>query len=247
MFKKDDWVLIVYKNEKRYLRRLDPKGSLNIKKEILKFKEIIGKEEGFTKGNFTVLKPTIEDMILYGFRRKTQIIYPKDTFFIAFKLDIKNGSKVVEFGTGSGCTTAVLSRLAGKEGKVISFESSEEFYKNAMRNLREFGLLENVELRNEDFANADLEEGIFDACFVDVKEPWLYTDKVYRILRKGGSAGFLLPTANQVSELLRRLENFGDIQILEIMIRYYKTNPERLRPEDTMVGHTGYLLFGRKL
>jgi len=113
MFKAGDWVLIVYRDEKRYLRKIDPKGSINVKKEVLKFSEIIGKEEGFRIGSFTVFKPTLEDIILLGFRRKTQIIYPKDTFFIAFKLDIKEGSKVFEFGTGSGCTTAVLSRLVG--------------------------------------------------------------------------------------------------------------------------------------
>ena len=30
------------------------------------------------------------------------------------------------------------------------------------------------------------------------------------------------------------------------MLRGYKTVPERLRPLDRMIGHTGYLLFARK-
>ncbi len=247
MFKENDWILIIYKNRRKYLRRLDPKGSLSIKKEVLKLKEIIGKEEGFTKGNFTIFKPTIEDIILYGFRRKTQIVYPKDTFFIAFKLNIKSGSKVFEFGTGSGCTTAVLSRMVGEEGKVVSFENNSEFYKNAMRNLKEFGFINNVELNNDDFSEVQFERNSFDAGFVDVKEPWLYIERIHEILKKGGGVSFLLPTTNQVSLLLNELEGFGDIQVLEIMLRYYKTNPDRLRPEDTMTGHTGYLIFGRKL
>jgi len=247
MFKEGDWILIIYKNEKKYLKRLTPKGSLNVGKEVLKFKEVVGREEGFQKGNFSVFKPTIEDIILYGFRRKTQIIYPKDTFFIAFKLDIKNGSKVFEFGTGSGCTTAVLSRLAGEKGEIYSFESDPKFYKNAVENLKEFGFTNNVKMYNKDFSDADLEEESFDAGFVDVKEPWLYIEKVYKILKKGKCVGFLLPTTNQVSYLLREMKDFGNIEVLEIMLRYYKTNPERLRPEDTMVGHTGYLVFGRKL
>ena len=30
------------------------------------------------------------------------------------------------------------------------------------------------------------------------------------------------------------------------MLRGYKTVPQRLRPLDRMIGHTGYLLFARK-
>ena len=247
MFKEGDWALIVYKDEKRYLRRLESKGSINVKKEVLKFSEVIGKEEGFKKGNFSVFRPSLEDIILYGFKRKTQIIYPKDTFFIAFKLDIREGSRVFEFGTGSGCTTVVLSRLAGSKGEIYSFESSPEFYKNAKTNMETFGLGKNVKLFNKDFLEVDLEENSFDAGFVDVKEPWLYIEKIHRVLKKGRPVGFLLPTTNQISALLKEMKGFSNIEVLEIMIRYYKTVPERIRPEDTMIGHTGYLIFGRKI
>jgi tRNA (adenine57-N1/adenine58-N1)-methyltransferase len=34
---------------------------------------------------------------------------------------------------------------------------------------------------------------------------------------------------------------------MEILFRRYKTLAARLRPEDRMVGHTGYLLFARKI
>ncbi|MCL4269582.1 MAG: hypothetical protein KJZ72_08555 [Anaerolineales bacterium] len=30
-------------------------------------------------------------------------------------------------------------------------------------------------------------------------------------------------------------------------MRYYKTNPSRLRPTDRMVAHTGFLVFARKI
>jgi tRNA (adenine57-N1/adenine58-N1)-methyltransferase len=32
-----------------------------------------------------------------------------------------------------------------------------------------------------------------------------------------------------------------------LLLRQYKPVPERLRPADTMVGHTGYLIFARKI
>jgi len=40
---------------------------------------------------------------------------------------------------------------------------------------------------------------------------------------------------------------FVGMEVVEILVRRYKTNPERLRPDDMMVAHTGFLLFGRKV
>jgi tRNA (adenine57-N1/adenine58-N1)-methyltransferase len=57
-----------------------------------------------------------------------------------------------------------------------------------------------------------------------------------------------LPTANQVIDVLRVLNGlFGLVEVMEILTRRYKTVAERLRPEDRMVAHTGYLVFGRKI
>jgi tRNA (adenine57-N1/adenine58-N1)-methyltransferase catalytic subunit len=40
---------------------------------------------------------------------------------------------------------------------------------------------------------------------------------------------------------------FMAIEVLELMLRHYKPVPQRLRPDDHMIGHTGYLLFARKI
>jgi tRNA (adenine57-N1/adenine58-N1)-methyltransferase len=37
------------------------------------------------------------------------------------------------------------------------------------------------------------------------------------------------------------------IEVEELLLRKYKPVPQRLRPEDRMVAHTGYLIFARKL
>ncbi|MFW5836385.1 MAG: tRNA (adenine-N1)-methyltransferase, partial [Desulfovibrionaceae bacterium] len=60
---------------------------------------------------------------------------------------------------------------------------------------------------------------------------------------------YLLPTTNQVSELLHALEQgpFCDVEVVEILVRRYKPVPDRLRPEDRMVAHTGFLVFARCL
>jgi len=58
----------------------------------------------------------------------------------------------------------------------------------------------------------------------------------------------IVPTANQVTDILKEVPGFfGDIEVLELLQRKYKTVAERVRPFDRMVAHTGYLIFGRKL
>ena len=58
-----------------------------------------------------------------------------------------------------------------------------------------------------------------------------------------------MPTTNQVSDLIVGLEDhhFGNIEVEELLLRAYKPVPQRLRPADTMVGHTGFLIFARKI
>lgn len=242
-FKEGELVLILYK-EKRYIRKLMRNMSLSVKGNVVKFQDIIGRQEGEKVGEFFLLRPTLEDIILFGFRRRTQIVYPKDSFYIAFKLDVKKDERVLEFGIGSGAMTSVLSRLAGE---VYAYEVSESFYKNALENWERFDLCKNVKAFNMDFQEANVEEEFFDACVVDVKEPWMYLDKVWSSLKKGRVCCFLLPTTNQVSKILSQMEPlFTGIEVLEILLRYYKANPERLRPQDQMTAHTAYIVFGRK-
>ena len=88
----------------------------------------------------------------------------------------------------------------------------------------------------------------FDAAFIDVREPWSIIEKIWSFLKASGSLGIIVPTTNQVSDTLRALQPlFGDVEVLEILLRKYKTVADRLRPDDRMVAHTGYLIFGRKV
>ncbi len=60
--------------------------------------------------------------------------------------------------------------------------------------------------------------------------------------------GFLLPTVNQVNRLLLALEKMpaGAIEVCEILLRNWKPLPDRLRPQDRMAAHTGFLIFCRQ-
>jgi tRNA (adenine57-N1/adenine58-N1)-methyltransferase catalytic subunit len=237
--------LIVYKDRK-YLKKVEHEKAFHGKGGILPFSAIIGMPYGIQYGGYEVFEPTLEDLVMYGVRRETQIIFPKDAAFVCLKLNVFSGSRMVEVGTGSGAMTLYFSRAVGPSGCVVSIEKEERHHKNARKNIEKFAEWENTRLLNQDVS--EFEDEPFDAAFIDVREPWLHIGKMHGLLKPGRVLGTILPTANQVSEMLRAMQScFGDIEVVEILFRKYKPVVERLRPEDRMIGHTGYLIFGRKL
>ncbi|HSJ87679.1 MAG TPA: hypothetical protein VK909_10755, partial [Anaerolineales bacterium] len=44
-----------------------------------------------------------------------------------------------------------------------------------------------------------------------------------------------------------RQANFAFVEVCELLLRFYQAEPNRLRPTDRMVAHTGYLIFARKI
>lgn len=184
---------------------------------------------------------------LKGIKRQTQIIYPKDIAYICLKLGAGPGRKIIEAGCGSGGLTLALSWFCGPGGKVVSHDSREEFSRLARHNLDWAGLGENVELHHRDIESGFATENA-DALFLDVRTPWAYLEQVSSAIKAGASIGFLLPTVDQVGRLVLALENgpFSVPDISEILIRNWKPVADRLRPEDRMVAHTGFLVFCRK-
>ncbi len=206
---------------------------------------IVETHKGF---KYRVSPVSIVDFVLYGIERETQIIYPKDAGYILIKLNLKSGDKVFECGTGSGALTMFMANCVKEKGVVFTYEKRERFLKIAERNLKKMDLIDYVRLNLKDLENEDIEEKEFDAAFLDTREPWKLIGKVEEILKSGKNLGILVPTVNQVVNILKELENrnFYDISVKEIFLRDYKTVYERLRPEDRMVAHTGYLIFATK-
>jgi tRNA (adenine57-N1/adenine58-N1)-methyltransferase len=104
-----------------------------------------------------------------------------------------------------------------------------------------------VEFKLKDIEQGFDETGV-DAVFLDVPEPSQYLGVASAALRSGGFFGTLVPTTNQIVRLLDRISAypFGFVEVEELLLRAYKIVPQRLRPLDRMVAHTGYLLFARK-
>jgi tRNA (adenine57-N1/adenine58-N1)-methyltransferase catalytic subunit len=155
--------------------------------------------------------------------------------------------RVVEAGTGSGAMTLALARMVQPSGRVFTYEEREEHQENARKNIERSGLSPFVEFRIRDIRSG-FDERDADALFLDVREPWLFLAQAHAALKPGGYFGAFVPTTNQVSEILgefERMSNWVEVKVTEILQRDYKTNADRLRPEDRMIGHTGFLLFAR--
>jgi tRNA (adenine57-N1/adenine58-N1)-methyltransferase len=195
---------------------------------------------------FTLLQPQLDDL-LRDIPRQTQIMYPKDIGYVLVTMGIGPGSTVLEAGTGSGALTTAFAYMVGDAGRVITYERNPKFLETAKENLTTYGLAHRVDFRNQDLADGISDENI-QAAFLDLPDPENYVHIVRQALIPGGILGCFLPTTNQVSGLVTALKknNFENIEVSEILHRYYKPSATRLRPADKMVGHTGFLIFTRK-
>jgi tRNA (adenine57-N1/adenine58-N1)-methyltransferase len=245
-----DVVQLVGRDHKHFILRLTPGQQLHTHRGIFEHDALIGRTLGtevFThRGDpFFLLQPSTDDLIR-EIKRNSQIIYPKDIGFILMKLSVRPGVTVVEAGTGSGGLTTVLAQAVGPTGCVISYEVREDMQNLARKNLERVGLADRITFKLRDIAEGFDETDVY-ALFLDVPNPWDYTGQAYRALQSGGFFGSLVPTANQVSKLLvsMRREGFDFVEVCEVLLRYYKPVPDRLRPTDRMVAHTGFLIFGR--
>ncbi len=247
-----DPVLLISEEGKRYLVFVEPGGSWYTNRGRLPYDEIIGLPFGRVSEThlgqkFLILRPTTSDLIQY-MKRATQIIYPKDAARLVFELDLMDGKRIIEAGTGSGGLTLAFARAVMPTGRVFSYELRSEHQQVARRNLERLGLLPYVDLKLRDIADG-FDETDVDAVFLDARDAAKFIPLAEAALAESGMFAALQPTVNQVSEVVRALEegNFVEIRVEEVLIRSWKPVPERLRPADRMIAHTGFLIFARKL
>lgn len=246
-----DSYLLVYRDRRRkWIIRPKDTPKLHTHLGILDVAALVGGGYGVTAtttlgDSLFILKPTIEDLTM-KLARRTQVIYPKDLGLMALKLGIHSGSRVVETGTGSGSTTAMLAYLVQPAGMVYTYEINPEFQDVAKKNIEKLGLTEYVKFKTGDAKNG-FEESEMDAGVLDVGDPWEVIPSMKRSLKPSAPMVAITPTTNQAERLVQKMkeEGFAAIESLEIMMRHLEARVGMTRPSNIMIGHTAYLTFGR--
>ena len=122
------------------------------------------------------------------------------------ELELKRGMKVLEIGAGSGYNAALMGKIVGKEGKVISVEIIPELVKFAKENL------EKVKIKNVKIVKADGSRGyekekpydriVCTAASPKIPETWK------KQLKRGGM--ILAPVGNMYGQTLLKVKRIGN-------------------------------------
>ncbi|MCC2631085.1 MAG: hypothetical protein K0S38_894 [Candidatus Paceibacter sp.] len=83
------------------------------------------------------------------------ISQPTTVAFMLELLDVQKGDVVLDIGSGSGWTTALLGHMVGKDGRVIGLEIKPELVEEGQKNIKKYKQLP-IEIRQ-----ADKEAGLY--------------------------------------------------------------------------------------
>ena len=198
------------------------------------------------KKRFTVFRPGTYEL-MESLDRGAQIITPKDAASILYYCDVRAGSVVLEVGAGSGGLTTALTRVVAPSGRVHTVEFKEENAERALKNLKRTGLdaYWSYQIGDARDANVDM---VADALIMDMPDPENALDNLSPCLRPGGRICAYIPNTNQLELVVNALRerDFCDVFAIEIMQREMEVHKGGVRPSYEMLGHTGYIVYGRK-
>ncbi|MET1160618.1 MAG: tRNA (adenine-N1)-methyltransferase [Thermoprotei archaeon] len=247
-------IVSIYIDDKRkFVIKLGERGILGTDKGFVKHDDIVGKKYGdyvLTSQGYKafLLRPLPQDY-QYGIKRITQIIYPKDASLMIYLSGISCGSRVLEAGVGTGFLTINLARSVCTNGRVYGYDIVPEHLEVAKENLEKTGYIDRVELKLQDVRKG-VKLSDIDAVFYDLPDPWNAIDTAYTVLKPSSPILIYVPTVNQVEKTVISLREHGgfiDIHVYETFVREYEVSPGATRPKTTMIGHTGYIIFARKV
>jgi tRNA (adenine57-N1/adenine58-N1)-methyltransferase len=253
-FAKGDRVQLTDPKGRKHTVVLEPGKQFHTHRGALAHDALIGAPEGVVvtstgKTPYLALRPLLSDFVL-AMPRGAAVVYPKDAAMIVGYGDVFPGARVLEAGVGSGALTCSLLRAVGDGGLVVSYERRADFAAIAQRNIEAFFGGPHPAHRLHVGDLADAAETDIDRVVLDMLAPWEVLAAAGRALVPGGVLCAYVATATQLSrtvEGLREHGSFAEPAALETMLRDWHLDGLAVRPEHRMVGHTGFLVFARRL
>lgn len=240
---------------RRHSVRLRAGGVFHTTKGGIAHDDLIGGPEGVVATSvggapFLVFRPLLNDTMV-SMPREAAVIYPKDAAAILMMADIFPGARVLEAGVGSGALSLALLRALGGSGTLTSYERRPEFADVARRNVAAFMGEEpaNWQVRLGDLAEVIGPEPV-DRAILDMLAPWECIDAVGERLVPGGVLCCYVATATQLgrtADTLRVHGGFTEPEMKEYTVRDWHAEGLAIRPGHSTSGHTGFLLFSRRL
>ncbi len=211
---------------------LDERGKKYILKPGAEFQSDLG-----------IVKADVLDNAQIGDEVKSHL----DHSFKIVKPNVNDFIRVVDAGTGAGAIALHFGNVVGLQGKVFTYEIREDFAEVAHRNIDNFGIT-NIEVKNKNIKEG-IDENNIDLIFLDLPKPFEIFEEVMESLNVGGWLAVYAPYIDQAETSYRVAKKLGfyDIEIIETLERGLEVRTQGVRPKTRMVGHSGYLLFARKL
>jgi tRNA (adenine57-N1/adenine58-N1)-methyltransferase len=254
-FQAGDRIQLTDPKGKLYSFTITPGKEWHTHKGWITHDDLIGLPEGSvvstTAGlKFTAFIPLLADYVL-SMPRGATIVYPKDAAMIVGVADIYPGARVLEAGVGSGALTLSLLRAVGPEGSVHSVERRQDFADNATANITDyFGekpsnwSLEVGSVQEKEFTHE------FDRVILDMLAPWECVEMASKVLRPGGVFLAYVATTTQLSataEAIKEDGHFTEPESSETIVRGWHHEGLAVRPQQRMIGHTGFLIQSRRM
>ena len=254
-FKYGDRVQLTDAKGKLYSITLAQGSEWHTHKGMLKHDEIVGLPEGSIVATnqdlkFQVFRPLLADYVL-SMPRGATIVYPKDAAMILGVADIKPGIRVLEAGVGSGALSISLLRAIGEEGVLHSVEIREDFAEISEKNVSSYfgGKPTNWKLTIGALQDQTFEAD-FDRVVLDMLSPWECLEVASKALVPGGVFMAYVATTTQLSKIAEAIKdsgNFTEPESSETIVRGWHHEGLAVRPQHRMIGHTGFLIFARRM
>jgi len=217
--------------------------------------ELIGLPEGSvvstTAGlKFTAFIPLLSDYVL-SMPRGATIVYPKDAAMIIGVADVYPGAHVLEAGVGSGALSLSILRAIGSHGSLDSFERREDFADIARSNVSNYFGSPPSQWSLSVGSVQDIDNNkVYDRVILDMLAPWECVEMAAKVLRPGGVFLAYVATTTQLSATAEALKNdghFTEPESSETIVRGWHHEGLAVRPQQRMIGHTGFLIQSRRM
>lgn len=229
---------------------LSAQGKIDSKFGKIFLEKLVGKQFGYKlkvgKNIFTVLEPTLLDLMQKKTKRGPQVVLPKDAAIIAAQTGAGRGWKVLDAGAGSGFLSMFLSNIGCD---VTAYEKRKDFYLVAKKNIE-------ICKAKVKILNKDITKGIagkdYDLITLDMQNPEKAIKHAHKALKVGGWLAVYSMHTQEVEAVFKevRKHSFARIKIVEPLEREWQIEGDTktfMRPRNYMQAHTAFLTFARKV